>query len=114
MTDCIFCRIVSGELPASVVRRDHDLIAFRDVAPAAPVHILICPTRHVASIAATGDEDGPLLAALVAAAREIAVELDLVADGYRLVFNTGEGAGQTVPHLHLHLLGGRALGWPPG
>ena len=112
MAECIFCRIAAGEIPARVVRSDDQLVAFHDVSPMAPTHVLIVPRRHVAALAATGGEDAGLLGGLLAAAREIAAELGL--DGYRVVINNGETAGQSVFHLHLHLLGGRRLDWPPG
>jgi histidine triad (HIT) family protein len=112
MADCVFCRIAAGEIPARIVRADDDLVAFHDVSPAAPVHVLVVPRRHVASLAATAPGDAPLVGRLLGAAREIAVELGL--EAYRVVVNSGEGAGQSVFHLHVHLLGGRRFAWPPG
>jgi len=109
---CIFCRIASGEIPAARVAESDAAVAFRDLNPQAPVHVLVVPRRHVASLAdaAEGDE----LGALLLLAREVA-RLEGIADrGYRVVTNSGADAGQTVHHLHLHVLGGRALGWPPG
>ncbi len=110
---CLFCRIVRGEIPARIAYRDPELVAFHDIAPQAPVHLLVIPTRHLESPAATGPGDEPLLGRLVARAVSLARELGL-ARGYRLVLNCGEEGGQSVEHLHLHLLGGRSLGWPPG
>lgn len=109
--DCIFCRIASGEIPADVVYRDDDVVAFNDTNPQAPTHVLVVPRRHVAS--AHELDDAALTAALFAAMQRIADDRDL-GDGYRVVTNIGPAAGQSVPHLHFHLLGGRTLGWPPG
>jgi len=115
MADCIFCRIAGGEIPAKVVRRTEDVVAFHDLNPQAPVHVLVIPSRHfVAARDATGEEGERLLGRLVAFAAEVATDLGLDQGGYRLVTNTGRDGGQSVDHLHLHLLGGRALGWPPG
>jgi histidine triad (HIT) family protein len=112
--DCIFCRIVAGELPAEVVARSPHTLAFRDLDPQAPTHVLVVPTEHVADAAALGPEHAALLAELAVTAREVA-EAEGVRDrGYRLVLNVGDDAGNTVPHLHLHVLGGRRLEWPPG
>ena len=112
MTDsCLFCRIVRGEIPAKIVREDEHTVAFRDIDPKAPTHILVIPKEHVASL----DEatDPTLVGRLSLAAAEIA-RSERITDGYRTVVNTGAGAGQTVFHLHVHLLGGRKLTWPPG
>lgn len=113
MSDCLFCRIVAGEIPADVVHADDDLIAFRDVAPKAPVHVLVIPRKHVASLADAGEEDGALLGRLLAATSDVARELG-VGDAFRVAVNSGAGAGQSVFHLHLHVLGGRPFDWPPG
>lgn len=114
MTECLFCRIVAGEVPADVVARTDSSVAFRDVDPQAPTHVLVVPTEHVDDAAALDSGHAAMLAELVSTARSVA-EVDGVADtGYRLVFNVGDDAGNTVPHLHLHLLGGRSLAWPPG
>ncbi len=113
MSSCIFCRIAAGELPATIVYRSDDVIAFRDVHPQAPTHILVIPTRHIVSIAETQDSDNELLGRLIAVARQVAKAEKLEA-GYRLVVNNGTQAGQSVFHLHVHLLGGRAMHWPPG
>ncbi len=106
--DCIFCRIARGELPAQFVRRGDDIIAFRDISPKAPVHVLVVPRRHVASLHEA--DDPALLGALLAAAREVAEGEGIGRSGYRVVINTGPDGGQEVPHLHLHVLGGRRLG----
>lgn len=114
MSDCPFCRIVRREARADVVLEDDDVLAFRDVRPQAPVHILIIPKRHVESLAGAADGDAGLLGKLLLAARDLARREGIDATGYRIVANRGRGAGQTVFHLHVHLLGGRAMGWPPG
>lgn len=115
MSDCIFCRIVAGEIPAQVVARDEHAVAFRDLNPQAPVHVLVVPTRHLAAVRdAAGDDDALLVGRTLRLASAVARDLGLDADGYRLVSNTGAGAGQSVFHLHFHLLGGRRFGWPPG
>ena len=115
MAECLFCKIVAGEIPAKVVKRTEDVLAFRDVDPKAPVHVLVIPTRHVPAVRdarAAGDER--LLGRLLAFSAEIAAELGLDGQGYRIVTNTGPNAGQSVDHLHLHVLGGRKMTWPPG
>jgi len=111
---CAFCRIVSGAQPGALVYADADVVAFRDIRPVAPTHILVIPRRHVSGINAPEAEDGALLAALVSAANVIARQEGIAEDGYRLVWNVGPSAGQSVFHLHLLLIGGRRLGWPPG
>jgi histidine triad (HIT) family protein len=112
--DCLFCRIVRGEIPSDEVLATSATYAFRDIQPAAPVHVLVVSKRHVASAAAIGDDDGPLLAEMVGAAQQVAAQEGIAERGYRLVFNIGEDAQNSVAHLHLHVLGGRSLGWPPG
>jgi histidine triad (HIT) family protein len=111
--DCLFCKIIAGDIPAEVVYRDDQLIAIRDINPVAPVHILLLPIRHIASVAEALPADAELLGALNLAAARLAAEAGL-ARGYRLVINTGADGGQSVSHLHLHLIGGRAMRWPPG
>jgi histidine triad (HIT) family protein len=111
--DCLFCSIVNKDVPAQVVLDRDDVLAFRDVNPQAPTHVLVIPKEHLASLEAVGSQHGPLLTSLVAAANEVARE-DGVAGAYRLVTNIGRGAGQSVDHLHLHVLGGRGMTWPPG
>jgi len=113
MSDCIFCRIVRGEAQARIVYQDDEVTAFHDLHPQAPVHLLIVPNRHIVGLAHVKPEDGPLLGRLLTVARRLAEEMD-VAEGYRLVINNGSPAGQSVFHLHVHLLGGRRLDWPPG
>ncbi len=112
--NCLFCRIVAGEIPARLLFEDDHLIAFADIAPQAPVHLLIVPKRHIPHLFATGGEEAALLGRMVAAATELARQAGLENDGFRLVMNCLAGAGQSVFHLHLHLLGGRPLAWPPG
>ena len=115
MADCLFCKIVAGEIPATIVRRSDDAIAFRDIDPRAPVHVLVIPTRHVPAVRDARDADGErLLGRTLAFAAEVARELGLDSGGYRIVTNTGHEAGQSVDHLHFHVLGGRKLSWPPG
>jgi len=111
-TDCLFCKIVAGEIPAAIVKRDGRFLAFRDINPQAPTHLLVIPTEHVASLNDT--KDAALLGGLLDYARGLAAESGLTQRGYRVVVNTNADGGQTVFHLHLHLLGGRAMHWPPG
>ncbi len=113
-TDCLFCRIASGEVPATRVHEDDLVVAIRDIAPRAPTHILLMPRQHIASAADLTDADGPLLGRLFAVAAELARREGIAEKGYRLVSNVGRWAGQSVDHLHLHLMGGRAFEWPPG
>ncbi len=114
MDGCVFCRVAAGTAPATILFQDEEVVAFHDIAPRAPVHVLVIPRRHVASIASAGDDDRRLLGALVAAAAEAARRTGIAERGYRVVTNVGAEAGQSVPHLHLHVLGGRRFGWPPG
>lgn len=111
---CPFCRIAAGMLPSEQVYSDETVVAFRDQHPQAPLHVLVIPRRHIRGINAPEAEDGALLAAMVRAANQIAREQGVLESGYRLVWNVGPDAGQSVFHLHLHVLGGRRLGWPPG
>jgi histidine triad (HIT) family protein len=111
---CLFCKIVAGEIAADVVRDDERLLAFRDINPQAPVHLLVIPKEHVTSLADAGDGHADLLGALLLLARELAFEEGIAEAGFRTVINTGRDGGQTVGHLHLHVLGGRSLEWPPG
>lgn len=111
--DCLFCRIVAGEIPSDRVLETDDVIAFRDINPRAPTHVLVIPRRHIPDAQALTDEDGPILAALFGAVRRIADEAGLER-GYRVVTNVGPESGQSVFHLHFHLLGGRPMSWPPG
>ncbi len=111
---CLFCRIVADELPSSRVHEDDLVIAFRDIAPRSPTHILLIPRRHIASAADLVEADGPLLGRLFAVAADIARTEGIADGGYRMVSNVGTWGGQTVDHLHFHLMGGRAFDWPPG
>ncbi|CAN5768955.1 histidine triad nucleotide-binding protein [soil metagenome] len=111
---CLFCGIVAGEVPANLIAEGEEWVAFRDIDPRAPTHVLVVPRRHVATLDDLAAGDGPLVGRLIQAAAAIAREEGLVEGGYRLVFNCGAGAGQSVYHIHLHLLGGRRLSWPPG
>ena len=113
MPDCLFCRIVAGEVPATVVAETERTVAFRDISPQAPTHVLVVPREHHADVAACSDADPALLADVLAAAVAVA-RAERLDGGYRLLTNTGDHAGQTVHHLHVHVLGGRGLGWPPG
>ena len=112
-SDCLFCKIVAGSIPAKREYEDSDVLAFADIGPKAPAHFLIIPKKHIASLAETVEEDTPLLGKLMAAATDLAQTKGL-SGGYRVVVNTGDDGGQTVHHLHLHLLGGRQMTWPPG
>ena len=114
MADCLFCKIVAGEIPAKIVRRSDDAVAFHDIDPRAPVHVLVIPTRHIPAVRDSGAGDAALLGRLLGFAADVARELGLDARGYRIVTNTGPDAGQSVDHLHFHVLGGRKLTWPPG
>src|SRR5512139_3343486 len=111
---CLFCEILAGRIPAKIVRQDDAVVAFRDIAPQAPTHVLVIPRRHVSSLNDVEAGDDALLGRMVRTARDIAAEEGLAERGFRLVFNTGDDAGYSVHHVHLHLVGGRALGWPPG
>ena len=111
--DCLFCRVVAGEIPSDRVHADDEVIAFRDIAPRAPTHVLVIPRRHIPDAHALSEGDGPLLAKLFSVIRDIADGAGL-GNGYRVVTNIGPESGQTVPHLHFHLLGGRPMSWPPG
>jgi histidine triad (HIT) family protein len=110
---CVFCGIVAGDIPATVVHETERTVAFRDLNPAAPTHVLVIPRDHYADVAALADADPTYAGEVLAAAAAVAKQEGLVG-GYRLVTNTGDDAGQTVHHLHVHVLGGRSLGWPPG
>ncbi len=114
MSGCLFCRIAAKEAPAAIVHEDDEVVAFRDLRPQAPVHLLIIPRKHVASLGDAGDGDASLLGRILLVAKGLAVREGIDARGWRLVTNRGRGAGQSVFHLHFHLLGGRGMGWPPG
>ncbi|MEX2295041.1 MAG: histidine triad nucleotide-binding protein [Gemmatimonadota bacterium] len=113
-TSCIFCRIASGEIPVRLVHEDDQLVAFHDLNPQAPAHVLVIPRRHVESLGSLVKDDAELAGRLLITAAEIARSLKVDETGYRVVANVGEDGGQSVAHLHLHLLGGRAMVWPPG
>ncbi len=110
--DCLFCKIASGDIDADIVHEDDEVVAFRDIAPQAPHHILVIPRRHIATINEV--DDTALAGRLLTTARQIAADLGVAEDGYRLVMNCNAHGGQTVFHIHLHLLAGRQMGWPPG
>jgi len=114
MSDCLFCKILAGEVPSDKVYEDEIAYAFKDINPAAPHHVLIIPRKHIASINEVGEDDEKILGHLFTVARKLAKEFRIDGPGYRFVVNTNQGAGQTVFHVHVHLLGGRPLGWPPG
>jgi len=119
VTDCLFCRMVAGEIPADVVHETDRVLAFRDINPQAPTHVLVIPKEHHATVAALAAADPALLGDVVSGAHAVATQAGLVADdgaepGYRLVTNTGSQAGQSVHHVHFHVLGGRRMQWPPG
>jgi histidine triad (HIT) family protein len=111
--NCLFCKIIDGSIPSTRIYEDELCIAFSDIHPQAPVHLLVVPRKHVGSLAEATSEDAPLLGHLLAKAAEIAAQKGM-AKGYRVAINTGSDGGQTVDHLHLHLLGGRHMTWPPG
>jgi histidine triad (HIT) family protein len=114
MTDCLFCKIVSGDVPAKVVRDSERVLAFRDINPQAPTHVLVIPKDHHPTAAELAAADPALLAEVLGEAHRVAVDEGVDGTGYRIVFNTGAQAGQTVFHVHAHVLGGRGLTWPPG
>jgi histidine triad (HIT) family protein len=111
---CLFCKIIAGDIPSDIVHADDLIVAFNDINPVAPVHQLILPRRHVESAAELAETDGALLGRLFDVAAALAAEAGLPASGYRIVTNVGPDGGQSVPHLHFHLLGGRRMAWPPG
>lgn len=112
--DCLFCRIVRGEIPADFSHQDDLVLAFRDINPKAPTHLLIIPRKHIDSAADLAETDAPMLGRMFAVAAELARETGIAERGFRLVSNSGPAAGQSVDHLHFHLLGGRSMSWPPG
>ncbi len=114
MSDCIFCRIVAGTIPATILHDDGDCVAFEDLHPQAPVHALVIPKRHIISLADVEEADVNLLGRLMLACSHVAQKKGIGTSGYRVVTNIGSNAGQTVFHLHLHILGGRGFEWPPG
>ena len=113
-TDCLFCRIIAGEIPSTPVHQDDRVVAFEDINPQAPRHLLICPRKHLATLNDVAEQDEALMGHVVRVASDLAKGLGIAEDGYRLVANCQRGAGQSVFHIHFHLLGGRTFGWPPG
>jgi histidine triad (HIT) family protein len=111
---CLFCNMVERKIPADIVYEDDHALAFRDIRPMAPAHVLVVPKKHVAAIHDLVPEDATMIGNVMIAAQRVAAKLGLVEDGFRLVINDGEHAGQTVHHIHVHVLGGRTLSWPPG
>jgi histidine triad (HIT) family protein len=114
MSDCLFCGIVEGKVRAEIVYRDETVVAFKDIVPRAPVHILIIPSAHIPTVSDLKPSDGGVVGAIFLAAAKLAEQFGISASGYRVVVNCGPDAGQSVFHLHYHLLGGRKMGWPPG
>ncbi|OFW13322.1 MAG: histidine triad nucleotide-binding protein [Acidobacteria bacterium RIFCSPLOWO2_12_FULL_67_14] len=114
MSDCLFCRLIAGEIPAAIVHQDDTLVAFKDVNPQAPLHVLIVPRKHIASLNDLSTDDDGLVGSMIRMAAALARDGGYHERGYRTVFNTNREAGQSVFHIHLHLLAGRALTWPPG
>jgi histidine triad (HIT) family protein len=114
MSDCLFCKIIDRVIPASIVYEDERMLAFNDINPQAPTHVLVIPKRHIASLLDLSSTDDGIVGELVRRAAAIAGERGIAAGGFRTVFNTNADAGQTVFHIHLHLLGGRPMHWPPG
>ena len=114
MTDCIFCKIAAGNIPANIVFQNEEVLAFRDLNPQAPTHILVIPKKHIATTNDITAADAALIGSMYLAAKHIAKDEGIADSGYRTVMNCNRGAGQTVFHIHLHVLGGRPMGWPPG
>ena len=114
MSDCLFCKIIRHEIPASIEYEDEHVLAFNDINPQAPTHVLIVPKRHIATLSEIGPADDQLVGEIVRRAAAIAEARGIAAGGFRTIFNTNRDAGQTVFHIHLHLLGGRSMAWPPG
>lgn len=113
MADCLFCKIVQKEIPANIVYEDQEFLAFKDINPAAPIHVLLIPKKHYSSLWAVGKDEQELLGRMLVLVPDVAKKAG-ISEGFRLVVNTGKTAGQTVDHLHLHILGGRDFQWPPG
>jgi histidine triad (HIT) family protein len=114
MSECLFCGIVEGRIKGDIVYRDNAVVAFKDINPKAPVHILIIPVKHIATLLDLQDEDKEMVGEIFSVANRLAEQQGIAKDGFRVVANCGAGAGQTVFHIHFHLLGGRSLSWPPG
>ena len=113
MDNCLFCKIIKGDIPSDKLYEDDDVYAFRDISPQAPVHFLVIPKKHISGPAEVGEEDEKVIGKMMRIGAEIAGK-EGVGDAFRMVFNNGEGAGQTVFHIHMHILGGRSMTWPPG
>jgi histidine triad (HIT) family protein len=113
-SDCLFCRIINGELPSAQIYSDDAVVAIRDISPQAPTHILLLSRKHISSVREIGEPDHDLIGKICAVGTELATREGIAEDGYRLVVNIGRNGGQTVDHLHVHLLGGRPMAWPPG
>ncbi len=114
MSDCLFCKIAQGEIKSDFVFKSEEIVAFRDINPKAPVHILIIPKKHISKISDISENEQQLVGKMIGIANKIAIKEKIDKDGYRLVFNCGQNGGQEVYHIHLHLLGGRKMNWPPG
>lgn len=114
MSDCLFCKIIAGEIPSDKVYEDENILAFKDISPKAPTHLLVIPKEHYANIHDVPEEKELLMGKLMTAVGKIVLENDLTQSGYRLVVNSGSDAGQLVPHIHVHILSGRSMQWPPG
>lgn len=114
MEDCVFCKIVNGEIPSNKVYEDDKIVSFKDLNPGAPVHVLIIPKKHISSLNEVDSEAADIIAHIFKTVPKLAAELGIDDDGYRIVSNCGKDGGQSVPHVHFHLLGGRSLNWPPG
>jgi len=114
MSDCLFCKIRDGEIPGDIVFEDDDVLAFNDVNPAAPVHVLLIPKKHIPTVNDVSTYDEAIMGKLLSAAKTIAAQLGVSDDGYRLVVNCNANAGQVIFHIHMHMLAGRNMGWPPG
>ena len=114
MSDCLFCRLIKGEIKSKIVYEDNDIFAFEDINPQAPIHILIVPKKHISGLTRLGKEDKELVGKIHLVAKRVAEDRSLCRSGFRMVINSGPDAGETVKHLHFHLLGGRKLNWPPG
>ena len=112
--DCLFCKLVNGDIPAKILYQDEDVIAFEDIAPQAPTHFLVIPKRHISTLNDLSNDDAALVGKLPITAAQIAKELGIDESGYRVVMNCNEMGGQTVYHIHMHVLGGRSMTWPPG
>jgi len=114
MSNCLFCKIIAGDIPASIVYQDDTVFAFNDISPKAPVHVVVIPKKHIDNVQAAKPDDDVVLGALLRAASHVATLTGVADSGFRVVANAGPDAGQSVDHLHLHVLGGRSLAWPPG